>query len=280
MTVKAAEKAAKVVEKIEPVVEDTLEVVETLERIPKLALNGTTKQQQILILGFTALAGAAAATTVCISVFKKRYQAKYAAIADQEIADARAFFQATSRKPELADLVKDVEPKVDAAAKAFERYQSGGNAFVSDEPTSVPDEVTHNIFVEGKPMDEAFDYEAEIALRSIDAPYIISKDEYNQGEKDFDQEELTYYEGDDVLADSKGKHIPDTDDSVGDTNLHRFGHGSGDNNVLYVRNERLELDFVILKSMGEYAKEVLGLRHSDDHHGHRKTRRADWGDDG
>lgn len=277
MSAKAAEKAAKVAEKIEPVVEDTFVVVETLERIPKLALNGTTKQQQILILAFTALGGAAAATAVCVTVFKKRYQAKYAAIADQEIADARSFFQATSRKPELSDLVAElpVDSKVDAAANAFTRYQTGAHASpVDDEST------THNIFVEGKPMDEGFDYEAEIALRSIDAPYIISKDEYNQGEKEFDQEELTYYEGDDVLADSKGKHIPDTDDSVGDANLHRFGHGSGDNNILYVRNERLELDFVILKSMGEYAKEVLGLRHSDEHHGPRKARRSDWGDDG
>ena len=65
--------------------------------------------------------------------------------------------------------------------------------------------------------------------------------------------------------------IPDADDAVGEMNLHRFGHGSGDNNVVYIRNDRLENDFIVLRSQGEYAKEVLGLRHS--HGGSRKTPR-------
>lgn len=275
---KAAEIAAETVEVVE-------ETAATLERIPKLALNGTTKQQQILILSFTALAGAAAATAVCVTVFKKRYQAKYEKIADEQIAEARDFFQAIHDKPDLSDLADEVRENdeakkgLDAAASAFKSYQSGKLPFVGEQNVivGVPEE-THNIFVEGLPMDDNFDYEAEVASRTLTEPYIISKSEYDAGEKEYDQEELTYYEGDDTLADSKGKHIPDQDETVGDMNLHRFGHGSGDNNVLYVRNDRLELDFVVLKSTGEYAKEVLGLRHADGS-GSRKRPKARWGDD-
>lgn len=40
--------------KIEKTLDATEDTLETLERIPKLALNGTTKKQQLIILGTTA----------------------------------------------------------------------------------------------------------------------------------------------------------------------------------------------------------------------------------
>lgn len=281
-----AAKTEKVIEAIEPVVEEVVEDIETLSRIPKLWLNGTTRKQQILILSATALVGAAAGTGLSLTVLKKRLQLKYEQLAQEEIADAKEFY-ASVHKPELSDVAKDLLPKselVENAAQAVKSY--GGHDLVSDPRTAVkvPESTTQNIFVDGAPMDvdtTDFDYEAEIAQRSEAAPYIISKDEWAQGEKDYDQVELTYFAGDDVLADDKSKHIPDSDDVVGDLNLHRFGYGSGDNNILYVRNDRLEQDYVVVKSDGEYTKEVLGLRHSDTgrHAGSRKERRF-RGDDG
>lgn len=265
---------AAVLDAAEKVIDETIEVVEAAERIPKLWLNGTTKKQQILILSITALSGAAAGTATSFLAFKKRFEKKYSDLAAQEIAEAKQFYQAVHDKPDLATLAEGIRVNDEAerglreAAAALNEYQA----------PKVPEAVTSNIFVEGQPMDDNFDYEAEIAQRSETEPYIISKDEYNQNEKDYEQVELTFYEGDDVLADEKSKNIPDVDDVVGNLNMHRFGHGSGDNNIVYIRNDRLEQDYVVLRSMGEYTKEVLGLRHSD-RPGSRKTRKAHWGDD-
>lgn len=263
--VKAAEKAEPVLEKVE---QEIVEVVEAGSRIPKLWLNGTTKKQQVIILSLTALAGAAAGAGVEFVAFKKRFEAKYARISEQEIAEAKQFYSAVHDKPDLSSLAEPYQQEVREAAQALNDYTA----------PQVPEAVTSNIFVEGQPMDNNFDYEAEVAQRSETEPYIISKDEYNQGEKDYDQVELTFYEGDDVLADDKNKHIPDVDDVVGNLNMHRFGHGSGDNNVVYIRNDRLEQDYVVLRSMGEYSSEVLGLRHAH-RSGSRKTPKARWGDD-
>ena len=291
--VDAAEKTLEVVEPVlERIESEAEQVVEAGSRIPKLWLNGTTKKQQILILSITALGGAAAATTVSMTILKKKLRLKYEQIAQQEIADAKEFYSAVTHKPDLEDVARERLPKnekLDAAAVAIKGY--GGHDLTSDPRTAVKaanpnvdETVSHNIFVDGAPVDvdpSDFDYEAEIATRSETAPYIISKDEWAQNEKEYDQVELTYFAGDDTLADEKAI-IPDSDEAVGDLNLHRFGHGSGDNNILYVRNDRLENDFVIVKSEGEYAKEVLGLRHSDDygrHAGSRKERRY-RGDDG
>jgi hypothetical protein len=284
----AAEKTLEAAEPVLERVESELgQTVEAASRIPKLWLNGTTKKQQILILSITALGGAAAGTAVSMTVLKKKLRLKYEELAAEEIADAKEFYANVSNKPDLSEIAAErlpkANPSVEVAAKAVQSY--GGHDLHSDPRTAVkvPDEVTNNIFVEGVPMgsDVAFDYEAEIAQRSETEPYIISKDEFGQNEKEYEQVELTYYEGDDVLADDKQKHIPDADDVAGDLNLHRFGHGSGDNNILYVRNDRLEQDYVIVKSLGEYSKEVLGLRHSDEgrHAGSRKQRRY-RGDDG
>jgi hypothetical protein len=43
--------------KVETAIDTTSETVETLERIPKLALNGTTRKQQAIILGTVAGVG-------------------------------------------------------------------------------------------------------------------------------------------------------------------------------------------------------------------------------
>ncbi len=278
-----AEAAAEITKETVEVIEETLE---TLERIPKLWLNGTTKKQQIVILSATALAGAAASGAVVLTVVKRRLKTKYEMIAEAEIDEARAYYHAM-QKPDLAELAEErlgEEAPAVAAATAQKSYQGiiGRVPYQTPEVIEVPPEpqsaVTSNIFVDGKPMEEDFDYEAEIANRSEDAPYIISREEFMQEEKNYIQQTLTFYEGDDTLTDSNDKDIPDSDEVVGDANLHKFGHGSGDNNVVYVRNDRMSVDFEIVRSTQSFAKDVLGLRHADTRRS-RKQPRAQWGDD-
>lgn len=101
--------------------------------------------------------------------------------------------------------------------------------------------------------------EEEIRNRTEEAAYVISKDEYFQGEKNYVQVSMSYFQSDEVLVDEREQPVDDVDDTVGLNNLQRFGQGSKDPNVVYVRNDALELDFEILKSEGSYSKDVLGL---------------------
>jgi hypothetical protein len=123
--------------------------------------------------------------------------------------------------------------------------------------------VVRNIFqeqTEHKPPQEVdFEYADEVRRRSEEAPYIISKDEYFQNEEEFQQSTLTYYVGDGILCDERDDVINEVDETVGDDNLLRFGHRSDDDNVVYVRNHVLEIEYEICKSEGKYAREVAGL---------------------
>lgn len=115
-----------------------------------------------------------------------------------------------------------------------------------------------------------FDYEAEIATRDPNLPYVISFEEFMEGREGFEQGDLTYFtKGDDVvLVDSREEPIDDVERIVGTLNLTKFGYGSNDINVVYIRNENNEMDFTVQKSDGSYEEEVLGLdlKHSDDDH--------------
>lgn len=290
------------------VAEKSLDVVEeTVEHIRpwKLNLNGTTKGQQIGILTGAVLLGLAGGGVGGYFFAKKqlsdKLRLKYEEIAEKEIADAKAHYdslQVAREKPmspeEILEKLHGEENMEDPeAVKTMRSYQG-----VTVEEESIveapPDAVTvaKNIFAERdrvapapvpKKESDDWDYETELRIRAEnpDRPYIISQDEFFEGEKDYEQTSLTYYEGDDTLVDDKDVAVPDSDGTVGDDNLMQFGHGSNDSSMLYVRNDRLELDFEVALHQGKYTVDVLGfededaLKHSYGRGGIRKFRGHD-----
>ncbi|QWY82390.1 hypothetical protein SEA_AFLAC_58 [Gordonia phage Aflac] len=95
--------------------------------------------------------------------------------------------------------------------------------------------------------------------RASGNPYIISVSEFMENDPQYQQNTISFYQGDSVLADESDQPIPDINSIVGERNLQRFGEGSGDPNIVFVRNDRLEVDFEITQSLGTYAEEVLGV---------------------
>lgn len=141
-----------------------------------------------------------------------------------------------------------------------------GDETKTEGDTEVEVNVNVNLFEQTQRQNGKWDVERELRLREErpTEPYVISRDEYMGGEKEYEQTTLYYYEGDDVLTDDRDEPIPDADGTVGNMNLQRFGHGSNDPNVVYVRNDEKELDFEIIHSGGKFAEEVHGfLEHSD-----------------
>jgi len=134
---------------------------------------------------------------------------------------------------------------------------------VEDVEEFIPVTITRNIFSphvneEGEIVE--WDYDKEIYHREQNPndPYVIHYDEFVRNDLGYRQETLTYYAGDDILA-----------DSINDTAIYKyptltgdlkFGYGSNDPNVVYIRNEGVRLEWEILRHQGSYAEEVHGLQ--------------------
>lgn len=136
-----------------------------------------------------------------------------------------------------------------------------------DPPLTMPDEgpeetevTVHSVFAGSSGADQ-WDYDEEVPLRTPDKPYIIHKDEYFAGEMGFTQDSLIYYAGDDLMADSDNRLVPNHVRVVGEL---RFGHGSGDSGLVFVRNEKLKAEYEIALDPGTYQMAAYGVEYEGD----------------
>lgn len=109
---------------------------------------------------------------------------------------------------------------------------------------------------------EDFDWDAEMKHRDSisDAdPYVITFEEYSEDDE-LEEMQLTYLEGeaDLTIIDENNSPIENVDAVVGEDNL-KFGYGSKDGNIVYIRNPRIGVNMEIIRSTGTYASDVLGL---------------------
>lgn len=237
---------------------------------------------------------------------KKKLKSYYEDLASQEIAEAKDFYLGLSKQDENGDVLSPMEileqrhPGQNAAAvKALREYRGEVPAETEEDLIAEAKEVqggpwdeemdeahiqkmersltvvqeTTNVFT-----DPTFDLEEEKKHRTKTRPYVISHDEYFENDLDYDQIAFTYYEEDDTLVNEEDKIINEVDTYIGDEALVRFGHGSKDNNIVYVRNDKLESDFEVVRSGKSYLVDVLGLPPEEPntlrHSGDRDRRRA------
>lgn len=202
---------------------------------------------------------------------KQYLEPKYRRLAEEEISDIRDYYNAKaivlSEKPKLEALVKELG------------YDPGVNGGPTPEDVDAA-EVERNVFEQrdyAAENAETWDYDRERANRSSEAPYILHIDEFTENETQYEQQTYTYYEGDDVLSDENDQVVNDRDSIVGEVNLGMFGtgHGSGNEHVLYVRNDRLAIDFELVRSEGKYAEEVHGFIEHSDYEPRRRRPRFD-----
>jgi hypothetical protein len=90
----------------------------------------------------------------------------------------------------------------------------------------------------------------------INGPYVISPDDFRCSPPGYNAQALDYF-SDGVLADGWGK-VLDIEDTIGTESLNHFGEYVDD--LLYVRNERLEIDYEITNDMREYSS-VYGTQY-------------------
>lgn len=125
-------------------------------------------------------------------------------------------------------------------------------ALIASEEYTSPS--TKSVFEED---DGDWNYQFELNAREGQDIYVIHRDEFFADEMEYTQGQLTYYKGDDMLTDELGKPIVPYRKWVGAT-INRFGHGSKDPNVVFVRNDKEKMEWEIALDLGYYAVEVLG----------------------
>jgi hypothetical protein len=218
---------------------------------------------------------------------RRRLETKYNQIAEEAIAEMREHYQNkilslenTTQKPDLEDVVREqgysqppmaVTPPstVVEAAEAEQEEDSERPT----EPEPVGNQV-RNVFQEAQ-VNDNWDFHAERTRRSPMRPYIIHRDEREE-QQAYDEVTYTYYEDDDVLCNERDEVIgkDQRDMLIGEKHLGQFGHGSGDASIVYIRNDRLEMQMEIVRSPNSYAEEVHGFRHTDNSVHRRRTRRS------
>lgn len=283
-TVRVDEGVTDAIEHAVDVVESGIDhTVETVEKIVTVTKNNP------LILAGVLIVGAGLGGFVGYKIAVKRLTDKYETLIESEIAKSRTFYKKMAKEDEFESPESAVQALVpDEVVDTVKTYQGRKEPRVQyNKPSEIVEaEVkietrTVNVFTEGK-LDppRGWDYDFELAQRAEkpDEPYVISVDEFNEGEESYDKTNLTFYEADDTLVDERDTPIDTVDYTVGEDNLTKFGHGSGDHNVVYIRNEKIGTDFEVIRSKGSYSHEVLGLdpepsrnlRHSSSRRGRRK----------
>jgi hypothetical protein len=237
-----AELTEAVAEAAEVVADEALEVAEVSR-----SLSGREVRLVLICLGSGMIVGGAMGAFF----MERRLRTRYEKIAEEEIDSMREHFRsrlvAKETKPDLSDLGKKVERL----------------GYVPQPEIKNPEQVaeeTYNIFKDAEIVDD-WDMEHEKASRTPRMPYVIHVDERH--ESGYTESTLTYYAGDDVLCDERDKIIEDQDLVVGVMNLDRFGHGSGDPNIVYIRNDDLAIEVEVVKSDRTFAEDVHGITHSD-----------------
>lgn len=92
-------------------------------------------------------------------------------------------------------------------------------------------------------------YSEEEEDEDMDKPYVIRPEEF--GEEGYVQQSLTYY-ADGVITNERGKIIKNTDELIGINPEDHFGEYEDDS--VFVRNDRIKVDYEILKDYREYSE--------------------------
>lgn len=218
---------------------------------------------------------------------KRQLETKYNEISANEIAEMRQHYnkkavalENTVDKPKLEDIVREqgyaseppmaVTPPSSVVEAAKESTEEGVEETpIATEVISEDEPEVRNVFRDAEVVDE-WDYHTELARRSPLKPYIIHVDEREE-QHAYENTTLTYYESDDVVCNESDEVMSEAERErlIGEANLTKFGHGSGDNSIVYIRNDQLEIDFEVVRSPNSYAEEVHGfepepeIRHAD-----------------
>lgn len=292
--------AGKVAEKAIEATAEVAEVVSEESADVAVATRALSSREGGLIIGGVCV-GVALGVAGGYFFLNKRLHTRYEELLNESTQEMRELYYAKMRALDGTEEKAKHKAEEIASREGYSRRDSDGGPVpyhkVSETPEVEAPEVDEPVVVnnleenrvEGDDLlalNADWDYEKELKSRDPNAPYVIHRDEYDEGphgDKMHEKHHLTYFAGDDVLSDERDKVLDDKDGVVGIENLARFGQGSGDPDTVYIRNESLEVDIELTRSDGNYAEQVHGFKEDEITHSatmkRRLPRRSDYDGD-
>lgn len=181
--------------------------------------------KHILYFSFGAAIGAVTAWYLT-----KRY---YTQIVDDVMEDVNSFTEEVVNKEENKKIYKEhVYTLGYAQRKIEEEPENPDDYYIKDE------------------VEEELETSNPFPGERVETPYIIGPDEYHEeGSGVFDKETITYYAGNDVLV-TDTDEVLEINDTIGRESLEHIGEYESD--TVYVRNERLGMEFEVVCVDGAY----------------------------
>lgn len=96
-------------------------------------------------------------------------------------------------------------------------------------------------------------------------PKIITVHQFDDENPWYEKKSLWFYEKDDTVADEEDKIVDDPCALIGFEALLSFGQGSEDSDVVYVRNNKLGVDYEVVRLDKSYQEVVLGIKPEEPH---------------
>ena len=202
-------------------------------------------------------------------VARNQLEKKYGRLLDEEIRRTKEFFGANyDGDKEALDDPEFMEAAIDAA-DAMTQYSQGAANIV---PSVLAQDLEKAVKRYDKPdsivEEEVADIEQNAAASPLDpdarAPYLITFAEFDANETGAEQITVSFFAGDGIVIDEEENVIsPDrVEQIIGTDNLNKFGTNKDDPdmepNTIWVRCERFNMDFEVLRSPGKHSVEVLG----------------------
>jgi hypothetical protein len=203
------------------------------------------------------LLAAAGGVVVGFWVAKMRYEKAAYAYANERIEQAKVYAEDRADRQIQKFLAEAEVEVVDRIADVLTEEQHRIEEVLTD--SSVEKLVLNyqGFSATPTPMVVEEDSESHIVL--------IRRKEFFEGplSDTYDQIAVTYYQNDDVLLDPSDKQL-DVVQAIGNIRPDWFGNESDDENVCYVRNTKIEIEFEVNRSQESYAKDVLGIGENEE----------------
>ena len=195
-----------------------------------------------LIAALAFAGGAAAGAAAAWKLLTAQIEAKYKAIAEEEIESVKETFSRLSRLKDEPSAIEvkpeqiDDGPKITLSNIKWTRVKPNLTEYVS--------------IIRDNGYDSADeDNKKEKGKEDVERPYVISPDEYGEMQ-DYEAHTLTYY-ADGVLADEYDETVENAEMLIGEDSLNHFGDYEDD--AVHVRNDMLRSDYEVLRDLRNYS---------------------------
>lgn len=249
--------------------------------------------------GFFGL-GLGAGAAIGVLVTKQVLETRFDKILEKELEDARLYYKVLYKKEQYSDVAylnEGVELAVEEPDKLDElvderlerqkshehREQEQQNEEVIEEEGYAPPDDDYEPPETHTPIPQEKLEEASWIFNEHDnqpprqeQPYLISEEELRENLVNHRQAEWTYYEEDGAVVDETESQIFHPEEVLGDIDLQRFDELADNGVMIYVRNEKLELDVVLTIDYGSWEKSQLGYEEENtlEHEYRRDSRKV------